>query len=194
MTKWTEYASLLAQELLPIRPAACLPFYTWQVAPPAYNLGMFNARAWNIALRTAHLAAMGVLLGGHAFDVAKSDLLPSLWFCAVTGVALGALEAGLRPVWFHQGRGLMTVVKLGLLCAVPFCWTSWHLRIAILLMVVVIASVGSHMPARFRYYSVLYGEVIRCYDGPGVTQLFADEPDGPDDDKQRQDEQDDRNR
>ncbi|MFH1921375.1 MAG: hypothetical protein ABIP48_16040 [Planctomycetota bacterium] len=127
-----------------------------------------NGRAWNIALRTAHVAAMGVLLGGHAFDVPRERLLLSLWLTIGTGAGLGVLEAGPGLVWFHQGRGLMTLGKLLLIGAVPFFWT---VRLPILLVVVVIASVGSHMPARFRYYSVLYRKVIPSGSGPGVWQL-----------------------
>jgi len=137
---------------------------------------MPSARFWNIALRTAHIAAMGILLGGHAFDVERSRLLASLWLCIASGAALGLLESGLSPVWFHQGRGLMTMAKLLLLCAVPFLWTQWGWRLAVLLSVVVLASVGSHMPARFRYYSVIYRKVLRCQSGPGSSQL-ADEND-----------------
>jgi hypothetical protein len=40
---------------------------------------------------------------------------------------------------------------------------------------VVLASVGSHMPARFRYYSVLYGKVIPSAGGPGAAQLADSE-------------------
>ena len=130
-----------------------------------------NGRAWNITLRTAHIAAAGILLGGHAFDVPAPRLLLSLWCCIGTGVVLGALEAGPRLVWFHQGRGLLTLAKLGLLCAVPFLWDHWHLRLTVMLVVVAIASVGSHMPARFRYYSVIYREVIPCGSGPGIGRL-----------------------
>ena len=129
-------------------------------------------RTWNIGFRTAHIATMGVLLGGHAFDVSKGDLLPWLGMCVASGVALAALEVGPRLVWFHQGRGLTTLAKLCLLGSVPWFWDD---RFAILLAVVVIASVGSHMPARFRYYSVLYRQVIRSGDGPGLAEL-ADEP------------------
>ena len=118
---------------------------------------------------------MGVLLGGHAFNVPAPQLLASLWLTIATGVALGAVEAGPRLVWFHQGRGLMTLAKLLLIAAVPF---FWDFRLPILLVVVVIASIGSHMPARFRYYSVLYRQVIRCSGGPGTSTL---EPDPADD-------------
>ncbi len=129
---------------------------------------MLSGRWWNIAFRTAHIAAMGVLLGGHAFDVPKSDLMPSLIITVITGVLLTFSEAGPHLLWFHQIRGLMTIAKLALLCAVPLCWSC---RLPIMLAVVVIASVGSHMPARLRYYSVLRGEVIRDGCGPGVSQL-----------------------
>ena len=132
---------------------------------------MFNTRFWNIALRTAHLGAMGILLGGHAFDVERERLLASLWLCIGTGAGLGLLETGLSTVWFHQGRGLVTLAKLLLLCAVPFLWDLWGWRMAVLLAVVGLASVGSHMPARFRYYSVIYRKVLRCQGGPGTSQL-----------------------
>jgi hypothetical protein len=133
---------------------------------------LFNLRAWNIAMRTAHLAAMGILLGGHAFDVAPPQLVGALWFTVVTGIILGALEAGPRLVWFHQGRGLMTMAKLLLVACVPVFWAY---RLPILLVVVALGSVGSHMPARFRYYSVLYNEVVPDRCGPGGSQLAEKE-------------------
>ena len=136
---------------------------------------MFNTRTWNILLRTAHIAAMGVLLGGYAFNVQPpSRLLVSLWLTVGTGLGLGLLEAGPRLLWFHQGRGLMTIAKLSLLCAVPLLENYCCLRLTVLLAVVVIASVGSHMPARYRYYSIVYRDVITCQGGPGAAQLAAE--------------------
>ena len=132
-------------------------------------------RALNILFRTAHIATAGILLGGHAFNMPPGRLLPSLWLTIATGAGLGLLEAGPRLLWFHQVRGLMTLAKLGLLSAVPFLWDYWHLRLAVLLIVVAIGSVGSHMPARFRYYSVILREVIPCRSGPGISRL-DDEP------------------
>jgi hypothetical protein len=121
-------------------------------------------RALNIALRTAHIGAMGVLLGGHAFDVTPERLKLTLWLTIGTGVALAAVESGFRLLWFHQGRGFMTMVKIALIASVLL---AWDYRLPILLVVVVIASVGSHMPGRFRYYSVVYREVIHDVSGPG---------------------------
>ena len=127
-------------------------------------------RTLNIAVRTAHIAAMGVLLGGHAFDVAPERLQVSLWLTVGTGVGLAAIEAGPHWLWFHQGRGLVTLAKMALLCAVPL---AWNFRVPILLAVVVLASVGSHMPARFRYFSVLYRQVIHDGAGPGKKERPA---------------------
>jgi len=123
-----------------------------------------TTRALNIALRTAHIGAMGILLGGHAFDVPPEQLKLSLWLTLGTGASLAAVEAGPRLLWFHQGRGFMTMAKLALLCAVPL---AWDYRLPILLTVIVIGSVGSHMPARYRYYSLIYRRVIRDACGPG---------------------------
>ena len=124
-------------------------------------------RALNIALRTAHIGAMAILLGGHAFDVAPERLKLSLWLTIGTGLILAALEAGPRLLWFHQGRGLLTMAKLALICAVPL---AWDYRLPILLAVIVIGSVGSHMPGRYRYYSVVYRQVIPDASGPGGTR------------------------
>ena len=118
----------------------------------------------NIALRTAHIGAMGVLLGGHAFDVAPERLKVNLWLTIGTGLALAAIESGLRPLWLHQGRGVLTLAKLALLCAVLLAWDH---RLPILLGVIVLGSVGSHMSGRYRYFSVVYREVIHDGYGPG---------------------------
>ncbi len=134
---------------------------------------MLSLRSGNIAFRTAHIGAMGILTGGHAFDVPKSQLVPYLWATVITGVALGAVEAWGGLSWFHQLRGLMTMGKLGLLCAVPFLWEQPDCRLGVMIAVVVIASVGSHMTARLRYYSVIYREVLPSHQGPGVAELNA---------------------
>ena len=47
--------------------------------------------------------------------------------------------------------------KLGLLALIPW---AWNFRAPILFAVIVIASVGSHMPGRFRYYSMIHRRVL----------------------------------
>ena len=121
-------------------------------------------RALNIALRTAHIGAMGVLLGGHAFDVTPERLKVSLWLTIGTGLTLASVEAGAKLLWFHQARGVLTMAKVALISAVPL---AWDYRLPILLAVIVIGSVGSHMPGRYRHYSVLYRRVIHEVSDPG---------------------------
>ena len=117
-----------------------------------------GARSWSITFRTIHLAAFGVLLGGHAFAVDAENLLPSLWLTILSGIGLIALEMYAQGLyWLFLGKGITVLVKLGLLLAVPFFWEQ---RVWLLLAVVVIASVGSHMPSRFRHYSLLHRRLI----------------------------------
>ena len=78
-----------------------------------------TGRWWNIGLRTGHLAAMGVLVGGHAFDVPPERLAVALAATLLSGVALAMSEAGPHLLWFHQLRGLMTLAKLVLLGTIP---------------------------------------------------------------------------
>ncbi|MHB8969889.1 MAG: hypothetical protein ACYC3X_05330 [Pirellulaceae bacterium] len=115
------------------------------------------SRAWNIGLRTAHIAVSGVLVGGHVFDVPRDRLLPWLYATLMTGGLLALLEAFPHVRWCYQGRGLLIGVKLILLSLIPWFWDA---RVPILGVVVVIACVGSHMPARFRYYSVIHRRVL----------------------------------
>jgi hypothetical protein len=121
-------------------------------------------RALNITLRTLHIAAMGILVGGHAFDVAPERLHLSLWLAVGSGAVLIALEAAPRWTWFHELRGVLTLVKVALLFAVPLAWDS---GLPILLVVIAIGSVTSHMPRRFRHYSLLYRRVLAAYPSSG---------------------------
>ena len=118
------------------------------VAAPALSA----ARAWNIAVRTAHIAVTGALFGGHVFGIAARRLLPCLYLTILTGAALLIIE--LYPEWrrLFEMRTVMIAAKLLLLCLVPWLW---NYRVPLLIAVIAIASIGSHMPRRYRYYSVL---------------------------------------
>ncbi len=115
-----------------------------------------SRRAWNIACRTLHIGVSGVLVGGHVFDVDRERLVLWLNLTIISGVGLMALEANRRWRWFHEGRGVLTILKLLLICLIPWLWVyrGW-----LLAAVIVLASVGSHMPARYRYRSVWTGEI-----------------------------------
>ena len=117
-----------------------------------------HGRVYKVALRTAHLMATSVLVGGHAFGAPVSALRPLLYVAIATGAGLILLETGPSLHFVFEGWGLLLLIKLALLCWIPFAWKQ---RFPILLAVVAIASIGSHMPARFRHYSLLYRRVIK---------------------------------
>ena len=115
------------------------------------------ARAMSIALRTVHIAAVGILLGGHAFEVSAVRLLPWLYVSIVSGAGLIGLELYSSCKWLYQGKGVLVLLKLLLIAAVAVCWEQ---RLWLLLAALVLGSVGSHMPGRFRYYSFIHRRVI----------------------------------
>jgi Fe2+ transport system protein FeoA len=126
-------------------------------------------RLLGVVLRTGHLLAVGVVLGGHVFDVEPARIMPFLVAAILTGAAMMALELASTCAWLFQGKGVAVLLKLGLLVAVPVFWEH---RVALLVAATVLAGVGSHMSSRFRHYSFLTGRVVdappRALAGPNV--------------------------
>lgn len=122
-------------------------------------------RTLGLALRTAHLMTFGALLGGHFFDVDSARLMPFLVGTIASGVALLALELASTFAWLFMGKGLVVLVKLAVLLLVPL---FWDYRVPLLLVVVAVASVGSHMPSRFRHRCVFPAAQQYC---PPVSEL-----------------------
>jgi len=113
-----------------------------------------GVRALRTTLRTLHLLAFGALYGGHMYGVEPSRLLWALLATLLTGGAFMALEMYRTPLWFAQIRGIATIIKIGLVITVGLYWS---LRLWLLTAAVIIGSVTSHMPGRYRYYSLLHG-------------------------------------
>ena len=113
-----------------------------------------HARAWNVAARTVHLAVTGTLLGGHVFGASAEALVPLLWAAVGSGAVMFGLELYTSFDWLTQIGGLVTVTKLAVLCVIPFAWSA---RVPLLFVVVAMAGVGSHMPGKYRHYSLLDG-------------------------------------
>ena len=113
-----------------------------------------HRRLRSVLARTAHILAISILVGGHAFNAPAGQLRPMLYVAIASGLIMAFLEA--YPSWesLFQGWGILLMIKLALLCAVPFAWNH---RFSILVVVLVIGSVGSHMTKRLRHYSLLYG-------------------------------------
>lgn len=114
-----------------------------------------GARAVSIVLRAFHLAAVGFLLGGHAYGAGSGALFPWLLMAVATGIGLIVTEIfawGLY--WFGMAKGISVLAKLALLLAIPFAWDA---RVPILLVALLGAAVTSHMPARLRNHCFLRG-------------------------------------
>jgi hypothetical protein len=58
-----------------------------------------------------------------------------------------------------MGKGVAVLLKLLVLLFVPVFWEH---RVPLLLLTVAMASVGSHMPSRFRHRLVLPAMQVRC--------------------------------
>ena len=122
--------------------------------PKQFREGMLlNTRYWNIGFRTVHIVAASALFGGHVFAIDAEQLLWWLYLTIFTGSVLVLFEAYEYPYWCFQARGASVLVKLLLLCCIPW---MWDYRVPILILVLIIASVGSHMPRRHRDYSFLH--------------------------------------
>lgn len=116
-----------------------------------------GVRAIRITLRTTHLIAFGALYGGHVHGVDAESLHPALLATAATGGALMTLEMYRTPLWLAQIRGLATLLKIALVVSVGLWWSA---RLWLLTGAIIIGGVSSHMPGRFRYYSIFHGRVI----------------------------------
>lgn len=75
----------------------------------------------------------------------------------ISGSGLMGIELYSSCKWLYQGKGVLVLVKLLLIASVAIFWAQ---RVWLLLAVLIIGSVGSHMPGRFRYYSIVHRRVI----------------------------------
>lgn len=110
-----------------------------------------GSRALRIALRTAHLLSFSILFGGHWFGLPGAELIPWLHWTVFSGAGLIALELWGGFDWALRLAGALVFAKLILLALVPVFWES---RGVLLAAVMVIGSVGSHMPASLRHLTL----------------------------------------
>jgi hypothetical protein len=107
-----------------------------------------------IGARTWHIGAAAVLFGGSLLLVPYARL--NFWHHATiaSGCLLLALEWGHDRRWPHRGKGLLALFHISLcllIHAVP------SMTIPLLWMILVSGCIGSHMPRRFRHWSILLG-------------------------------------
>jgi len=121
--------------------------------PDPYSGG---ARAIAVVLRTAHLLAMAVFVGG-AF-AGTPDASVRIWrlLAFATGAALLASELSHGRHWLYQGRGVVALAHVGVLALLGVGGMDRYACAAAL----VIGSIGSHMPRSLRKWSFRHGRVV----------------------------------
>ncbi len=111
-----------------------------------------------IAMRTVHLAAMGLLVGGVARGDAIAALPWPLWGTVASGVLFVAVELHHSCVFLLQLKGLAVLVKAVLLVGAV---AAPDAALTLLLLAIGIGGISSHMPGRYRYYSPWHGRELK---------------------------------
>ena len=110
-----------------------------------------GTRIAQVVLRSVHIAAMGLVLGGVALGAGFGRLHLAILVTVLSGLVLASLDFRKGPGFLLQGSGLALLLKLGLLGlgqAFPGARLPWYLAAT------VVASVGSHMPGAWRHFTL----------------------------------------
>ena len=107
-----------------------------------------------IAARTAHLATAAVFFGGSLLQVDQARLTLWLGLALVSGAVLLVLELLHDRRWPHRGKGLLALAHALLVLVVPL---RPGLAAPLLWLILIAGSVGSHMPRRWRHWSIVDG-------------------------------------
>jgi hypothetical protein len=110
------------------------------------------ARLVQVAVRSVHIAAMGLVLGGLALGGGFERLRPAILATVASGILLASFDLAKGAGFLLQGSGAALLLKLALLGAGnlwPEARLPWYLAAT------VVASVGSHMPGAWRHFSFL---------------------------------------
>ena len=119
----------------------------------AENQKPFSPHRWaSVLLRSIHVAAMGVVLGGVFLGANHEALAVAIWLTLVSGALMLFMDILKGPGVLLQVSGLAVILKLALL-AVGFFFLPEQ-RFGWYLAATLIASIGSHMPGWLRHYSI----------------------------------------
>ena len=114
-------------------------------------------RGVQIGLRSLHIAAMGLVLGGIWLGGDYLRLRAAIFAAVGSGLALAAIDLAKGPGFLLQGCGVSLLLKLALLGLgnlFPAQRLGWYLAATL------VASVGSHMPGSWRHFSFLEGRLL----------------------------------
>jgi hypothetical protein len=124
---------------------------------PAVSRSFPGKRWLNITLRTLHLIGVAGLGGAYLYSAPRGLWEPYLWLSLSSGSALVAMSLYSNGIWLLQLRGLLILLKLGLL-GIMLWLPGFSLQLG--MAVIVLSSVISHAPGNVRYYSIWHGRRI----------------------------------
>jgi len=113
------------------------------------------ARPVQVILRTVHIMAMALVLGGLAQGAGWDRLKAAILTTVFSGALLLALDLAKGSSVLHQGSGVAVLLKLALLGMgnlLPQARLEWYLAAT------AVASIGAHMPRSWRHFSLLHGQ------------------------------------
>jgi hypothetical protein len=116
-------------------------------------------RPFQVGLRTVHIVAMAMVLGGLARGGTHETLRTWIWTTVLSGVLLLALDLWKSCLFLTQGAGVAVLLKLALLGLgnlFPGARLEWYLAGTAL------ASIGSHMVSSWRHFSFLEWRVVEA--------------------------------
>lgn len=117
-----------------------------------------GARALQVLLRSLHIVAMALVMGGIARGSSFEDLQTPILLTVISGLLLLVVDLARRCLVLTQGSGVALFLKLALLGLgnlFPAARVEWYLAATFL------ASIGSHMPGDWRHFDVLKWRVIK---------------------------------
>jgi hypothetical protein len=114
-----------------------------------------GARAIALGLRTTHLGAMAIVVGGVHFAVPVASLRSWIALTAASGAGLLASELSHSRHWPYQGRGLAAIAHVAALSLVLVGETRLATAVAL-----VLGAVGSHLPKKIRKWSLRHRAVV----------------------------------
>ena len=119
------------------------------------------ARPLQLILRSVHIAAMALVVGGLPFGAGYQQLRWPILATLLSGILLFAIDLARDLGMLLQGSGVAVLLKLGLLgmgILQPAARLPWYLAATL------VASVGSHMPGAWRHFSFVTWKVLRYPD------------------------------
>ena len=108
------------------------------------------SRIAQVVLRSAHIAAMGLVLGGIYLGGGFEQLRGPILLTIASGLLLAAVDLAKGPEFLLQGSGAALLLKLALL-GLGNVWSG--ARLEWYLAATVAASIGAHMPGAWRHFS-----------------------------------------